>query len=837
MLGTPEMLLTGNPVVYCPISAKPLHRRLRGFFGSMCFTVYNRRTASLLLMSQTTAGNVSVGMMPTPPFLINSMTGLSLHRSDPSGSTDTNKGCRVKASTEDLTQSLEICVKESEDWTRLESVRTDLRLRGGGRKGRVPLTDKTSEESKRVVREYQLPEELDATIVPSLEANDSNRFRIDLPKVVLSLWLEIRSRVPNEELPKYRKGDQLFGIDRQIYEKVMRHVRSVYGSQISLHGVDQKFLETRSRSLIRKKAIVSFDTTIWRGNKFLPSESVLSLIGQGAREDSTKFMNRPQIIFSTEAALVVQETNKTIRLVKRQSGQKRKNETEDVQTASQSIVVRTDENYGQKLTLMSPLSIAWSPEIQYENQTASVLAIGLKSGHTALCWCTGVSEENPVNEFHFIEIIPVMKSEITVLKWKEYSTENALRKVLFLLTGDVTGVVKLWTFDRTSLLQGGYEICTQDDRPVYCAHMGITRTHHFPQLVISVGKTSGSFAVWQSPSLSELITSTVSFSGWTEAAEVYWKCHVHHCQTITGITYTPYLDLIITVGLDSQVQSWRIQEGEIRPGLDIQNCPGVQPIYGVATSPTGMMLALVKDLGEKFSDAQVHRMAWQRVASGSIDLIKLIDLHDKTSWQQAIDHLRAMFNQGNQDLSALAADIGFFVKWCYLDSKNNVNEEESKSQKDRSNMTIIQFLKVVFDLLDGKEEKKMRAYNALYYTLKELPQLQIDDSRVQVIELRLLESYVHQVLDLEDADLVIDSSTLAEFEDQSPLMSIKEAMTDWIFSYPAFIDGSLLNKAIGFMKEDFNAFEIANPITAATQWQMKSKKFLRGNASAAHVVA
>jgi len=56
----------------------------------------------------------------------------------------------------DLTQSLANCVRKSEDWTRLISSRTVLRLRGGGRNGREPLVDKSSSESKQLIREYQV---------------------------------------------------------------------------------------------------------------------------------------------------------------------------------------------------------------------------------------------------------------------------------------------------------------------------------------------------------------------------------------------------------------------------------------------------------------------------------------------------------------------------------------------------------------------------------------------------------------------------------------------------------------------------------------------------------
>lgn len=63
--GTPGSLLTGNPVVYVPMSENPRHSKLSGFLGFICLTRYNLRMASLFSISHTTAGSVSVGIIPT----------------------------------------------------------------------------------------------------------------------------------------------------------------------------------------------------------------------------------------------------------------------------------------------------------------------------------------------------------------------------------------------------------------------------------------------------------------------------------------------------------------------------------------------------------------------------------------------------------------------------------------------------------------------------------------------------------------------------------------------------------------------------------------------------
>lgn len=123
-------------------------------------------------------------------------------------------------------------------------------------------------------------------------------------------------------------------------------------------------------------------------------------------------------------------------------------------------------------------------------------------------------------------------------------------------------------------------------------------------------------------------------------------------------------------------------------------------------------------------------------------LIRLLDLQNRDSWQQGIDHLRTLFNEEDQDLSVLAADVGFFIKWFCLGSQEDFDEEEYKSEQDKRITTAIQFLKVnfdsiniiknpvfqvLFDVLDSEVKKQMQAYNALYYTLKEITQLQIGD--------------------------------------------------------------------------------------------------------------
>lgn len=78
-------------------------------------------------------------------------------------------------------------------------------------------------------------------------------------------------------------------------------------------------------------------------------------------------------------------------------------------------------------------------------------------------------------------------------------------------------------------------------------------------------------------------------------------------------------------------------------------------------------------------------------------LIRLLDLQNRDSWQQGIDHLRTLFNEDDQDLSALAVDVGFFIKWFCLGSQEDLDEEEYKSEQDKRITTAIQFLKVNFN--------------------------------------------------------------------------------------------------------------------------------------------
>lgn len=59
-----------------------------------------------------------------------------------------------------------------------------------------------------------------------LEREDIRQFTIDLPKVGLALWMELRSKMPNNELPKYKKGEFLYGLDVCILENVLDYLVS-----------------------------------------------------------------------------------------------------------------------------------------------------------------------------------------------------------------------------------------------------------------------------------------------------------------------------------------------------------------------------------------------------------------------------------------------------------------------------------------------------------------------------------------------------------------------------------------------------------------------------------
>lgn len=86
------------------------------------------------------------------------------------------------------------------------------------------------------------------------------------------------------------------------------------------------------------------------------------------------------------------------------------------------------------------------------------------------------------------------------------------------------------------------------------------------------------------------------------------------------------------------------------------------------------------------------------------------------------------------------------------------------------------------------------------------------------MELKLLEDYVQQVLDLKEEELMMEDSLVAEFGDRRPLEAMKECMVEWILNHPSVISGPLFKKALGFKKDDFQPVENVDPITEATRW-------------------
>eukprot|EP00976_Prorocentrum_cordatum_P109118 1194967-Prorocentrum_minimum.AAC.2 len=71
------------------MSENDRHSMDSGFVGLRSLIVYIMSTALLLFMSHTKAYNESVGMIPTPPFRMRSITGSRRHASEPSSFTST----------------------------------------------------------------------------------------------------------------------------------------------------------------------------------------------------------------------------------------------------------------------------------------------------------------------------------------------------------------------------------------------------------------------------------------------------------------------------------------------------------------------------------------------------------------------------------------------------------------------------------------------------------------------------------------------------------------------------------------------------------------------------
>ena len=415
------------------------------------------------------------------------------------------------------------------------------------------------------------------------------------------------------------------------------------------HGITQKYLETRSRALIRKKAIVSFDP-VWRGRRFHAPESVLSLIGQEGREqafndqDMTPLtFQSTQIVITEASALCVGATIQTVRQVKPQSGRKRKSTGQGKPClVSHFPHAIPNEAYERRRALLSAVCVSWSPLLH----GTSFLAAGMRSGHVLLWKVSAFSSGSPQGDasehFDVLGATMASRAEISALEWTSLPEENRelSSNQLLLVTADVAGEVRVWTLDpqifsseqdcpHHAVLQEGHLVCAADARPVSTlAVRAVVSDNGLHRLRICVGKYGGVLTVWESGYTSEDMCST-SFSQWMEQGKSFLLEGLHSHKAITGVASDLFLDCIVTIGLDSQLCVWKIEQEILTPCTlpclqPLGDMSDYQPCYGVAASPSGLMIAAIRDLGEKYRDAQLQRMVWKRVAHGSIEIRRCI---------------------------------------------------------------------------------------------------------------------------------------------------------------------------------------------------------------------
>lgn len=420
----------------------------------------------------------------------------------------------------------------------------------------------------------------------------------------------------------------------------------MYGAPIEKFKITRKQIEMRTRQLIRNKAIVSY-APVWKGRNFRSKASVLSLIGQGekSQNDTTEALPVPQlestqIVSSDRAAVCVSATNQTVRQVKPHSGKKRKSLGVH---SKQRLVSHFDQRvsnavYDRRLALLSVTCVAWSPLL---GDNLTVLAVGTESGHLILWRCQTSEGLNDLSErFQILGAPSVSTSEICLAKWKAVQAPDASWRVVFLVVADVSGQVKLWTLneavirpsqeisDPSVLLHGGFQVHRSDLRPSSCMEIEVIgKEPERQQLQICIGKTGGALSVWSSQSIAS-IQHPDFLAEWFAEGKLFLKYDCHSNKTITGISSNAFMNLISTVGLDAQLEHWTIQENELTwfqsDLLDASEmATSIQALYGIASSPCGLIIAGLKDSGEKYRDAQEQRMVWKRVAHGSIQLKRL----------------------------------------------------------------------------------------------------------------------------------------------------------------------------------------------------------------------
>ncbi|XP_073138680.1 uncharacterized protein [Henckelia pumila] len=296
----------------------------------------------------------------------------------------------------------------------------------------------------------------------------------------------------------------------------------------------------------------------------------------------------------------------------------------------------TAQQYASRNAMLTPLVVAWSPILRTSgcwvsiphnsSSCCSILANGLKCGIISFwridspeCYSI-INPKTPCKALN-VGLLKAHDACITTICWALHGSEISEPQLL-LATGSSNGRVKIWHVNIKQLLKSSEtvhasfsllrEVITIDSAPVSVLSLTVPRQTP-PNLLLAIGKGSGSFEVW-----------TMNMP--SHEFEII-GCYNAHDHIVTGLAWAFDGRCLYSCSQDNSIKAW-ILVGEALREIHIpSNTPGLKSYpddsyvydscFGLAVSHGNLAIAVAR----RFDSDLLNPMYQERTQKAAVEFL------------------------------------------------------------------------------------------------------------------------------------------------------------------------------------------------------------------------
>ncbi|KAK9821527.1 hypothetical protein WJX74_007124 [Apatococcus lobatus] len=159
-------------------------------------------------------------------------------------------------------QQIVLADSPSEDSETKDAVRPAKRKRAPKKKRPPPGPKQPHRGSAAIVESYIVPADFDKSLLPSADVSSRKPALPSLGAALCLRFMKLRKQVDAAELPQYKKGQHLQGVDLTYFEQARAEMMSVFASDLERLQILEKTLVMEAKRCIRTAVIKSSGRSI-----------------------------------------------------------------------------------------------------------------------------------------------------------------------------------------------------------------------------------------------------------------------------------------------------------------------------------------------------------------------------------------------------------------------------------------------------------------------------------------------------------------------------------------------------------------------------------------------